>query len=60
MTSVSYTAENPSVETGQYYECISGCNLGLDVRIFYGKIRLDNKSANSILRAFSDSGTDVI
>lgn len=69
MTSVSDTAENPSVETDRYRECISGCNLvsdvknsgsGLDVRIFSGKIRLGNKSANSILRVFSDSGTDVV
>lgn len=68
MTSVSDTAENLSVETGQYRECISGCNpgldvknsgSGLDVRIFLCKIRLGNKSANSILRAFSDSEIDV-
>ncbi|MGN0470159.1 MAG: hypothetical protein ACI4GV_04525 [Acutalibacteraceae bacterium] len=68
MTSVSDTAAKLSVETGRYYECISGCNLrldvknsgsGLDVSIFQSKIRLGNKSANPILRAFSDSGIDI-
>lgn len=34
--------------------------IGLDVTIFERFFRIGNKSGNSILRAFSDSGMDVM
>lgn len=55
------------METYLLRKCVSGCDLGLDnancvcgldVTIFERIFRFGNKSDNSILRAFSDSGID--